>query len=281
MGAPALKPRSRPRPKPTARPKAAGRPRAAAPAPERRAVATPRKPRQVATPRKPRAAATRKPRAAATRKPRAAATRKPRAASGASDRSRSRIAAPGNVALLPVNAVGGIADSGFVVGMSRGRAWIVVLGVLLGGIVALNVLGLSLSSSGSDAATKVDELQQANSVLRARIANRTSNERIAEAAGALGLAVPAPDAVDYLKARAADAETAAKRIADGLIANAPPASTDPAVSTDPAASTVDPVTGAPIDPTATTAAGAPVDPTATTAATAPVDPTATTIVPAP
>jgi len=273
MGAPALKPRSRPRPKPTARPKPAGRPRAAAPAPERRAVATPRKPRQVATPRKPRAAA--------TRKPRAAATRKPRAASGASDRSRSRIAAPGNVALLPVNAVGGIADSGFVVGMSRGRAWIVVLGVLLGGIVALNVLGLSLSSSGSDAATKVDELQQANSVLRARIANRTSNERIAEAAGALGLAVPAPDAVDYLKARAADAETAAKRIADGLIANAPPASTDPAVSTDPAASTVDPVTGAPIDPTATTAAGAPVDPTATTAATAPVDPTATTIVPAP
>jgi hypothetical protein len=195
----------------------------------------------------------------------AAPARKPRSTAG-----RSRVAAGGSVAMLPVNAVGGIADSGFVVGMTRGRAWIMVIGLLLGGIVALNVVGLSLSASGSSVSTKVDELQQENSVMRARIANRLSNERITEAASTLGLAVPAPDAVHYIDAKSSDAETAAKRLADGLIANAPPgveaAVTDPVTTTDPAT--------VPTDPTAVA-----VDP-ATTATTAPVDPTATTTIPA-
>ena len=178
--------------------------------------------------------------------------------------------------MLPVNAVGGIADSGFVVGMTRGRAWIIVLGLLLGGIVALNVVGLSLSASGSSVSTKVDELQQENSVMRARIANRLSNERITEAASTLGLAVPAPDAVHYIGAKSADAETAAKRLADGLIATAPPAIeatvTDPATTTDPATVPTDPTAEA-VDP-AMTATTPPVDPAAAT--TIPATPTAST-----
>ena len=193
---------------------------------------------------------------------------------------RSRVAAGGNVAMLPVNAVGGIADSGFVIGMSKGRAWIVVLGLLLGGIVALNVVGLSLSSSGGAVSAKIDEIQQENSVLRGRIASRLSNERITRAATALGLDVPAPDAVHYLDARSSDAEKAADRLADGLIANAPPATAaseadltttaETAViapsTTDPAATTVDPAT-VPVDPTvaATTAT----DPGLTVPATTP------------
>ena len=108
--------------------------------------------------------------------------------------------------MFPVNAVSGIADSGFVVGMSRGRAWIVVLGLLLGGIVALNVIGLSLSSSGGTVSAKIDEIQQENSVLRGRIASRLSNERITRAATSLGLAVPAPDAVHYDDLRDADVD---------------------------------------------------------------------------
>jgi len=238
MGAPAASPRLRPaaRPKPKPKPKPQTRPKSR-PAPRSRAAAPARKPRSA-----------------------------PRSTAG-----RSRVAAGGSVAMLPVNAVGGIADSGFVVGMTRGRAWIIVLGLLLGGIVALNVVGLSLSASGSSVSTKVDELQQENSVMRARIANRLSNERITEAAATLGLAVPAPDAVHYIGAKGSDAEAAAKRLADGLIANAPPgveaAVTDPATMTDPA-------TTVPTDPTAVA-----VDP-ATTATTAPVDP-ATTTIPAP
>jgi hypothetical protein len=237
MGAPAVSPRARP----GSRPKPKARPRPAT----RSRVAAP------------------------AGKPRPAAPR-------TNHRSRSRIAAGGSVAMLPVNAVGGIADSGFVVGLTRGRAWIVALGLLLGGIVALNVLGLSLSSSGSDAATKVDDLQQANSVLQARIANRLSNERIAKAAGDLGLAVPAPDAVHYLGAKRSDAEAAADRLARGLIANAPPAAeagdattateTTAVAPVDPAAA-VDPTTGMPVDATATTATTTTIDPALATPAT--------------
>ena len=250
MGAPAVSPRTRPaaRPKPKAKPKPKARSATA-----RRATAAPAK-----------------------RPARRPATKAPRT----NHRARLRVAGGGNVAMLPVNAVGGIADSGFVVGMSRGRTWIVVLGLLLGGIVALNVVGLSLSASGSSVSTKIEELQQENSVMRARIANRLSNERITRAATALGLTVPAPDAVHYLDAKPSDAEAAAKRLADGSIANAPPAvvpteadltdttaTTDPAAVTDPAALPVDPAT-VPVDPATTTV---PVDPalTAPTTATTP------------
>jgi len=160
--------------------------------------------------------------------------------------------------MLPVSAISGIADSGFVVGMARGRAWIVVLGVLLCGIVAINVVGLSLSAAGSETSTKIDELQQQNSVLRARIANRLSSERISEAAAALGLQVPAPDAVDYLRTRRSDAERAAERLAGGEIATGAPVAPVDVTTTGPA------TTGtAPVDP-ATTAP--------TTSTTAPVDP---------
>jgi hypothetical protein len=173
--------------------------------------------------------------------------------------------------MLPVNAISSIADSPFVVGMMRGRAWIVILGVLLGGIVAINVLGLSLSAAGSDTSTRIDELQQQNSVLRTRIANRLSNERISEAAAALGLAVPAPDDVRYLDARRSDPEHAARRLASGEIAATPPvapidvAVTDPVVS-DPAATTTTTTDPAVSDPAATTTAPittVPVDPTTT------------------
>lgn len=205
------------------------------------------------------------------------APRRPRAAAPASrrrpaaGRPRGPLAAGGSVAMLPVNAIGGIADSGFVVGMVRGRAWIVVLGVLLCGIVAINVLGLSLSAAGSETSTKIDELQQQNSVLRARIANRLSGERISEAAAALGLQVPAPDAVNYLRARRSDAERAAERLAGGEVATGAPvaptdvATADPA-TVDPAAPTgTAPVEGATTAPATTTVA--PVDPA--------IDPTAT------
>lgn len=213
------------------------------------------RPRPKPAPRRPRTAAP-------------AARRRP-----ASGRPRGPLAAGGNVAMLPVSAISGIADSGFVVGMARGRAWIVVLGVLLCGIVAINVLGLSLSAAGSETSTKIDELQQQNSVLRARIANRLSSGNISEAAAALGLEVPAPDAVDYLRTRRSDAERAAERLAGGeIVAGAPaipidvatadPATADPAATTD--AVPVDPATTVP-----TTTPTAPVDPAVDPTVTAP------------
>jgi hypothetical protein len=175
-------------------------------------------------------------------------------------------------------AVGGIADSGLVMGLTRSRLWIGVLAALLGGIVAINVWGLGLSADSSAIAAKIDELQRESSVLRGRNAVSNSNDRIAAAAGELGLKVPPPDGVSYLDAGTNDAQRAAERLANGKIEVAPPpipateeeplaeeAVVDPAavapVETAPAA--VDPVTGAPIDP----ATGLPV-----ATETAPIDP---------
>lgn len=215
-----------------------------------------------------------KPKQRAARSRPAAAPRRSTSGRRTTHRARPRVAAGGNVVMFPVNAVSGIADSGFVVGMSRSRAWIVVLGILLGGIVALNVVGLSLSSSGGTVSAKIDELQQSNSVQRARIANRLSNERITKAASALGLAVPAPDAVHYLDARRSDAAKAAQRLASGLIANEPPAvePSEADLAAEAAAATTDPTAAAPVDPATQPVdpAAVPVDPAA--AATTSVDP---------
>jgi hypothetical protein len=91
--------------------------------------------------------------------------------------------------------------------------WIGVLGALLAGIVALNVLSLGLSSSSSQTTQAATALEQSNSVLRARIAEQLSNERVQAAAAQLGLVVPAPGDITYLTIGAGDAGSAAGRLA--------------------------------------------------------------------
>jgi hypothetical protein len=137
---------------------------------------------------------------------------------------RSRITPPGGMVMIPAaavgrtaGAVGGIADCRAVVGMTRGRAWIVVLAFLLGGIVALNVWGLSMSASTSGAASKVDELERANSVLRARIDRRLSIDRVRRAASSVGLTAPAPKAIRYRRSGSGDVRRASARLAGGEI----------------------------------------------------------------
>ncbi len=181
-----------------------------------------------------------------------------RSASGTA--RRSRITPPGGVAMIPVHAVGGaagavggIADSGLVVRMTRGRIWIAVLGVLLGGIVALNVWGLGVSASTSGIASKIDELERKNSVLAATSAKRESGDRIQKAAGRLGLITPTPKAISFVKARDADAAKAAERLAAGevsvlagLVAPEFAALADAAIAPAEAAVPVDPAAVAPL-----------------------------------
>ena len=88
-------------------------------------------------------------------------------------------------------------DSGLVVRMTRGRAWIVVLSVMLAGIVALNVINLSFSASEGKLAQQAQILEQENSVLRARLAQRLSNGQVRDAAGALGMTAPTPTDISY------------------------------------------------------------------------------------
>jgi cell division septation protein DedD len=117
-------------------------------------------------------------------------------------------------------AVGGIADSGIVVRLTRSRLWIGLVGALLVGIVALNVYSLSLSASGSRTAQQAEELALENSAMRAQLAERLSADEIHRAAGKLGLANPTPDAIRYLRASEGDAQAAAKRLLGGDLAAA-------------------------------------------------------------
>lgn len=117
-------------------------------------------------------------------------------------------------------AVGGIADSGVVMRLTRSRLWIGLLGALLVGIVALNVVALSFSSSSSVAARQADELQRQNSALRADIATQLSSQEVQATATRLGLAFASPGAIRYLKPADDDAVTAAKRLRSGELTTA-------------------------------------------------------------
>lgn len=206
-------------------------------------------PRRTRTKAKPRRRPAAKPRT------RAASPRRKPAVRRAAGRPRAAVA--GGVVMLPVAAVGGIADSGLIERMTRGRIWIVVLGLLLGGIVAINVWGLGMSASSSATEARIDALQSDNGVLQARSAKLLSTEEIQQRAAALGLAIPAPDAIHYLDANDSDAGKAAKRLAAGEIVAGDPAVEQGEVVDDPAAVT---------DPVATT------DAATTPPATAPADP---------
>jgi hypothetical protein len=112
-------------------------------------------------------------------------------------------------------AVGGLADSPVVVRLTRGRWWIGLLGALLVGIVALNVMALSFSASSSNAGRQADELKRQNSALRAQIATRLSNDEIQAAATGLGLFLPEAGQVSYVRPSPDDAAEAARRLRAG------------------------------------------------------------------
>lgn len=111
------------------------------------------------------------------------------------------------------SAVGRLPDSGLMVRMTRGRAWIGVLGLLLTGIVALNVITLSFAASAGRIDQSIQALEQENSVLRSRDAQRSGVSRVRRDAAALGLTVPTADRVAYLEASRQAVQTAARRLA--------------------------------------------------------------------
>jgi hypothetical protein len=214
----------------------------------------------------------------ARRAPRTAAVRTARPAPRRAPRPAPRLV-PVAVGRIPV-AVGGIADSGLVLRLTRSRLWIGALGSLLVGIVALNVAALSFNASSSKTAALSDELLSENSMLRAQIENGLSNERLQEAALRLGLIVPEPGAISYLEPKPGDAAAAADRLRRGEItigsAYVPPvAPVEPVVTetTDAATATE---TTTPVAPEETTA---PVSETVAPTESATVAPTAGGITP--
>jgi hypothetical protein len=110
-------------------------------------------------------------------------------------------------------AVRRLPDSGLVVRMTRGRAWIAVLAVLLVGIVALNVATLSFGASSGKIDEQITSLEQEISMLEGREAKYFSTARIRSEAAAAGLAMPTAEEPTVVEFEPADVATAAARLA--------------------------------------------------------------------
>jgi hypothetical protein len=118
------------------------------------------------------------------------------------------------IAVGAATAARHLPDSSLVVRMTRGRAWIAVLGVLLVGIVVVNVITLSLSAAAGHIDQNVMALNQENTLLRSRDAQRSGSARVRYEAGtALGLALATTDQIGYVEAGARDVPIAAQRLA--------------------------------------------------------------------
>jgi hypothetical protein len=110
-------------------------------------------------------------------------------------------------------AVRHLPDSGLVVRMTRGRAWIAVLGVLLVGIVALNVATLSFAASSGKIDEQIGSLEGEISMLESREAKYFSTARIRNEGAAAGLAMPTTEEPALIEFEPEDVATAAARLA--------------------------------------------------------------------
>jgi len=154
---------------------------------------------------------------AATATATATATRRAPARTAPSRRRAAPARRPG-AQLIPIavgtaTAVRQLPDSGLIVRMTRGRAWIGVLGVLLAGIVALNVVTLSLSASAGHIEGNIQALDEENSFLRSREARVSGAARVRHDAAALGLTTATTDGIGSVTATPRDAQIAAQRLA--------------------------------------------------------------------
>jgi hypothetical protein len=107
-------------------------------------------------------------------------------------------------------------DSTLLERLVRGRGWIVLLGVLLFGLVALNVSLLKLNASAGQRAERAKVLRIENAKLRGKVSRLASGDRVRTAAAELGLVMPEPKKIHYLNTRPErDPRQAARNIRDG------------------------------------------------------------------
>ncbi len=83
----------------------------------------------------------------------------------------------------------------------RGRAWIWLIGIMLGGIVAMQVSLLKLNSGISRAVTAAGTLERVNADLETEVARLSSGSRIQSAAADEDMVAPPAGDVGYLTAR--------------------------------------------------------------------------------
>jgi hypothetical protein len=144
----------------------------------------------------------------------------------------------------------------------RGRAWIWLIGIMLGGIVAMQVSLLKLNSGISRAVETTTTLERQNADLEASIARLSSPDRVESGAATLGMVMPPAGDVDYLSAGPNDAANAVRRMqppsddAAALLANngiVPGSLAAPAPAVTPEPSATAPLPAATPEPVATPA----------------------------
>ncbi len=184
--------------------------------------------------------------------------------------------------------VRGLPDHSLLDRIVRGRAWIPLLGVMLAGIVAMQVEVLKLGASMGRAIEQGTALQSRNELLRASVATLADDQRIERLAAGMGMVMPEPTAVGFLSMRSGNAQHAASNIhqpdstaflstLQALNAEATPPGSTAAATSSTATTTSTATTGVVTATTPTTdtptTTTAPV--TSTQTATAPVTPTQT------
>jgi cell division protein FtsL len=97
--------------------------------------------------------------------------------------------------------VRGLPDHSLIDRLVRGRAWIPLLGVLLAGIVAMQVEILKLGASTGRAIEQTATLQTRNEALQAGLATLADDQRIERIAATQGMVIPSPDSLVFLTAR--------------------------------------------------------------------------------
>lgn len=95
------------------------------------------------------------------------------------------------------HAVGRLPDIAPVRRISGSRMWIALIGILLAGIVAVNVLTVSYGAMASRVETKIETLERQNTILGSSTTKALSMPRVRAAAAAAGMVTPATDEIRY------------------------------------------------------------------------------------
>ncbi len=113
----------------------------------------------------------------------------------------------------PFERIRALPDKRVVDRLLRGRLCIWVIGVMLGGIVAMQVSLLRMNAGISRAVSTAATLELKNSDLEAAIARSTTGDKVREAALANGMVDPPAGNATFLRARpGTDAQLAVKRM---------------------------------------------------------------------
>ncbi len=147
--------------------------------------------------------------------PRAARAAARRAAPALPARPPLRLAAGGAaIALRVADSALDVSGSRTMDRLVRSRAWVVIIGVGLIGIVAMQVSMLKLNSGIGRAVDTVATLERSNASLKAEVSRLSSGDRIQSLAGQRGFLMPEPADVTYLRAgdKRSDGFRAARRM---------------------------------------------------------------------